>query len=176
MNGRQRARSHCFIYMNRERCGPSDRVQRRAGMVASRSVMSRSNSSTGSQGEPLPRKAIPMFRKVALALIAASMLTAPVMAKAPAPTTKPATAATSSAAVKTVKADKAALKHRKHARRHNGTPMAKHMHQHGTHMAKHMHKNAVKHARHFNKGNGHKVAGTANKVVSAKPATRSGTN
>jgi hypothetical protein len=39
-----------------------------------------------------------------------------------------------------------------------------------------MHKNGVKHVRHFNKGNGHKVAGTANKVVSAKPATRSGNN
>jgi Ni/Co efflux regulator RcnB len=106
-----------------------------------------------------------MFRKVAIALIAASMFTAPVMAKAPASTTKPATAATSSAAVKTVKADKTALMHRKHVRRHNGT-----------HMAKHMHKNGVKHARHFNKGNGHKFAGTANKVVSTKAATRSGTN
>jgi Ni/Co efflux regulator RcnB len=165
MNGRQRRRSHCFIYMNRERCASSGGVQHRAGMVASRSVMSRSNSSTGSQGEPFPRKAIPMFRKVAIALIAASMLTAPVMAQAPAPTTKPATAATSAAAVKTVKADKTALKHRKHARRHNGT-----------HMAKHMHRNGVKHARHFNNGKGHKVAGTANKVVSTKAATRSGTN
>ena len=46
----------------------------------------------------------------------------------------------------------------------------------GTHMAKHMHKNGVKHVRHFNKGNGHKVAGTVNKFVSAKPATRSGNN
>ena len=105
-----------------------------------------------------------MFRKVAIALIAASMLTAPVMAKAPAATT-PAGAPTSSAAVKTVKADKTALMHRKHARRHNGT-----------HMAKHMHMNGVKHVRHFNKSNGHKVAGTANKVVFAKPATRSGNN
>ena len=104
-----------------------------------------------------------MFRKVAIALIAASMLTAPVMAQAPTPTTKPAT--TSAAAVKMVKADKTALKHRKHARRHNGT-----------HMAKHMHKNGVKHVRHFKAGNGHKVAGTANKVVSTKAATRSGTN
>jgi Ni/Co efflux regulator RcnB len=106
-----------------------------------------------------------MFRKVAIALIAASMFTAPVMAKAPASTTKHASAATSSAAVKTVKADKAALNHRKHARRHTAT-----------HMAKHMHKNGVKHARHFNKGNGHKFAGTAHKFVSAKPATRSSTN
>jgi Ni/Co efflux regulator RcnB len=104
-----------------------------------------------------------MFRKVAIALIAASMFTAPVMAKAPASSTKPAT--TSSATVKTVKAERTALQHRKHARRHTAT-----------HMAKHMHKNGVKHARHFNKGNGHKFAGTANKVVSTKAATRSGTN
>ena len=106
-----------------------------------------------------------MFRKVAIALFAASMLAAPVIAQAAASTTKPTAGATSAAAVKTIKADKTALKHRKHARRHNGT-----------HMAKHMHKNGVKHVRHFNKGNGHKVAGTANKVVSAKPATRSGNN
>ena len=45
-----------------------------------------------------------MFRKVAIALIAASMLTAPVMAKAPAAATKPATTSTSTAAVKTIKA------------------------------------------------------------------------
>ena len=106
-----------------------------------------------------------MFRKVAIALFAASMLAAPVIAQAAAPTTKPAAGATSAAAVKTIKADKTAFKHRKHARHHNGT-----------HMAKHMHKNGVKHVRHFNKGNGHKMAGTANKVVFAKPATRSGNN
>jgi hypothetical protein len=106
-----------------------------------------------------------MFRKVAIALIAASMLTAPVIAQAATPTTKPTAGATSAAVVKTIKADKTALKHRKHVRRHNGT-----------HMAKHMHKNGVKHVRHRNKGNGHKVAGTANKVVSAKPATWSGNN
>ena len=103
-----------------------------------------------------------MFRKVAIALIAASMLTAPVMAKAPAATAKPATASTSTAAVKTVKADKTALKHRKHARAH-----------HGNRMSQHKHMNGVKHARHFNKDKGHKVAGTFAKAVSAKPVTRS---
>jgi hypothetical protein len=35
---------------------------------------------------------------------------------------------------------------------------------------------AVKHARHFNAAKSHKVAGTANKVVSAKSATRSSVN
>jgi hypothetical protein len=100
-----------------------------------------------------------MFRKVAIALIAASMLTAPVMAQAS--TSKPA-ATTSSAvkSVKTVKADKTTLKHRKHAH-------------HGNRVAQHKHMNGTKHARHFNGGKGHKVAGTTNKFVSAKPATRS---
>jgi len=106
-----------------------------------------------------------MFRKVAIALIAASMLTAPVMAQAPAAATKPAAAATSSTTVKTVKACKTTLKYHKHARSHRGIRVAKHKHMNG-----------VKHARHFNAGKGHKVAGTANKVVSAKPATRSGAN
>jgi hypothetical protein len=101
-----------------------------------------------------------MFRKVAIALIAASMLTAPVMAQVPASTTKPA-AATSSA-VKSVKADKTTLKHRRHARAHHGNRMAQHKRMNGT-----------KHARHFNGGKGHKVAGATGKVVSAKPATRS---
>jgi periplasmic divalent cation tolerance protein len=48
MNGRQRRCSPGFIYMNGERCGASHPVQRRTGIVASRSVMSRSNGSTGS--------------------------------------------------------------------------------------------------------------------------------
>jgi len=104
-----------------------------------------------------------MFRKVAIALIAASVLTAPVMAQVPA--SKPA-ATTSSAvkSVKTVKADKTTLKHRKHARA-----------RHGNRMAQHKHMNGTKHARHFNGGDGgkgHKVAGATGKVASAKPATR----
>jgi hypothetical protein len=173
MNARQRRRSQRFIYMNREQGCPSDAVQRRTAMVASRSVLSRSNRSTGSPladrspdnrfaaGGPFPRKAISMFRKVAIALIAASMLTAPVMAQVPASTIKPA-ATTSSAvkSVKSVKADKTTLKHRRHAHR-------------GTRMAQHKHMNGTKHARHFNGGKGHKVAGATGKVVSAKPATRS---
>jgi hypothetical protein len=114
-------------------------------------------------GGPFPRKAIPMFRKVAIALIAASMLTAPVMAQVPASTTKPAATASSAVkSVKTVKANGTTLKHRKHARAHHGNRMAQHKHMNGT-----------KHARHFNGGKGHKVAGATGKVVSAKPATRS---
>jgi hypothetical protein len=53
-----------------------------------------------------------MFRKVAIALFAASMLAAPVIAQAAAPTTKPTAGATSATVVKTIKADKTALKHR----------------------------------------------------------------
>jgi hypothetical protein len=48
VNARQRRRSLGFIYMNGERRRASDPVQRRTGMVASGSVMSRSNRSTGS--------------------------------------------------------------------------------------------------------------------------------
>jgi hypothetical protein len=104
-----------------------------------------------------------MFRKVAIALIAASMLTAPVMAQVPASTTKPAATSPSAVkSVKTVKADKTTLKHRKHARAHHGNRMAQHKHMNGT-----------RHARHFNGGKAHKVAGATGKVVSAKPATRS---
>jgi hypothetical protein len=106
-----------------------------------------------------------MFRKVAIALVAASMLTAPVMAKAPATSTKPATASTSSATVKTVKtvkADKTVFKHHKHARVHRNIWLSRHKHRDG-----------VKYAHHFNAGKGHKAAGTSGKVVSAKPATRS---
>jgi hypothetical protein len=166
VNARQRRRSLGFIYMNGVRRRASDPVQRRNGMVASGSVMNRSNRSTGSP-QANPRKAIPMFRKVAIALIAASMLTAPVMAQTPAPTAKP-TAAVSSTTVKAVKASKtvkATKTVKYHARVHRGT-----------HVAGHKHMNGVKHARHLDAGKGHKVAGTANKVVSAKPATRSGTN
>jgi hypothetical protein len=111
-----------------------------------------------------------MFRKVAIALLAASMLAAPVMAQTATPTAKPAT--TSSTAVKTVKADTAAVKHKKHARAHHGIRVS-HKHMKGAKHARHFNANGSKHVRHFNKGNAHKVAGTPGKVVSTKPATRS---
>jgi hypothetical protein len=110
-----------------------------------------------------------MFRKVAIALVAASMLTAPVMVQAA--TSKPAT--TSSTAVKTVKADTTAVKHKKHVRAHHRARVAHHKHMNGVKHARHHNMNGTKHVRHFNKGNGHKVAGASGKVVSAKPATRS---
>jgi hypothetical protein len=126
-----------------------------------------------------------MFRKVAIALVAASMLAAPVMAQTPAATdTKPAAAATTtdkSAPSTSVKANKA--KSNKHSRA-----------MHNTRTASHKPVTMVKHARHFNAGKSHKVAfaakshkvahatkshkvaGTANKVVSAKSAARSSVN
>jgi hypothetical protein len=126
-----------------------------------------------------------MFRKVAIALVAASLFAAPVMAEtatAPA-SSKPAT--TSSAPVtktvnthKTVKAHKSAKAHKmvktnkvaakssKQVRPHHATRMASH----GS-----LNKN-VKHARHFNNGKTHKLAGTAGKVAAAKPVTRSSAN
>jgi hypothetical protein len=120
-----------------------------------------------------------MLRKVAIALVAASMFAAPVMAQTPAATdTKPAAAAPSttstdkSAPATTVKANKS--KSNKHSRviRHTRTVAHKSV-------------MTVKHARHFNAGKSHKVAyatkshkvaGTANKVAAAKSATRSSAN
>jgi hypothetical protein len=110
-----------------------------------------------------------MFRKVAIALLAASMLTAPVMAQAA--TSKPAT--TSSTVVKTVKADTTAVKHKKHARAHHRTRVTHHKHMNRVKHARHFNVNGAKHVRHFDKGNWHKVSGASAKAVSAKPATRS---
>jgi len=117
-----------------------------------------------------------MFRQVAIALVAASMLAAPVMAQTPAATdTKPAAAATTtdkSAPSTTVKANKSKSSKHSRAIRNPRTPPHKSV-------------TMVKHARHFNAGKSHKVAnaakshkvaGTANKVVSAKSAARSSVN
>jgi alpha/beta superfamily hydrolase len=119
-----------------------------------------------------------MFRKVAIALVAASMLAAPVMAQTPAATdSKPAAPSTAtttdkSAPSTTVKANKA--KSSKHSRAMRNTRTVSHKSV-----------TTVKHARHFNAGKSHKVAhatkshkvaGTANKVVSAKSAARSSVN
>lgn len=124
--------------------------------------------------EPVSPKGKSMFRKVAIALVAASMLAAPVTAQTPAATdSKPAAAAPStttdkSAPSTTVKANKA--KSSKHSRAMRNTRTASHKSV-----------MTVKHARHFNAGKSHKVAnatkshkvaGTANKVVSAKSAAR----
>ena len=129
-----------------------------------------------------------MFRKVAIALVAASLFAAPVMAEtATAPATGKAATTSSVPAAKTVKThksvkthkaaklnrtakvNKAAVKSTRHARAHHATRMASH---------KSMN-NSVKHARHFNSGKpgkAHKLAGTAGKVAAAKPATRSSAN
>ena len=133
-----------------------------------------------------------MFRKVAIALVAASMLAAPVMAQTPAATdtkpTAPSTATTTdkSAPATTLKANKA--KSNKHSRAMRNTRTVSHksatMVKHARHFNAGSHKivvahkpvMAVKHARHFNAGKSQKVAGTANKVVSAKSAARSSVN
>jgi hypothetical protein len=112
-----------------------------------------------------------MFRKVAIALLAASVLTAPALAEIVAPAkapqtttgTAPANAANTGAGVKTVKADKAPTKHRKVARHHH----------HGAKVA--MHKQ-VKHVNVAHQGKGGKMAGTGKTVKhavkhAAKPAT-----
>ncbi len=139
-----------------------------------------------------------MFRKVAVALVAASLFAAPVMAEtatAPAPakaaTTSSVPAAKTVRTHKTVKAHKSAKVHKaakvrtakvnkpamittKHARAHHANRMASHK----------AVNTGMKHARHFNSGKSgktHKLAGTAGKVpagklAAAKPATRSSAN
>jgi alpha/beta superfamily hydrolase len=122
-----------------------------------------------------------MFRKVAIALVAASVFAAPVMAQTPAATdTKPAnkpaasapattgnaasTTTDKSAPSTTVKTNKSKSdKHSRVIRRHTRT-------------VSHKPVMTVKHARHFHAAKSHKVAGTAHKVVSAKSATRSSVN
>jgi hypothetical protein len=100
-----------------------------------------------------------MFRKVAIALLAASVLTAPALAEIAAPAKAPQSttgAAPANGAVKTVKADKAATKRHVVARHHR----------HGTKMAMHKHVKHVKVAHHGKRG---KVAG-AGKTAGAKHA------
>ena len=110
-----------------------------------------------------------MFRKVAIALVAASVLTAPVLAQNVAPAAGKVTQTTTAPAptVKTVKADKAITKHRMVARHHHGAKMVKH--------AKY-----GKYAHHMKRGKTavKQVSGKSVPVkhVSAKPVARSGVN
>ena len=129
-----------------------------------------------------------MFRKVAIALVAATVLTAPVLAQDVAPATGKASQ-TTTAPAPSVKADKAITKHRTVARHHHGVKMVKHT-------------NHVKYARHMKRAKVHQavvkaparpvatkpdatkpVATTngaatapASAKVTAKPATKSGVN
>ena len=82
-----------------------------------------------------------MFRKIAIALVAASVLTAPVLAQGTTPgdsKVSPATPApTASTPEKSEKAVTKVTKHRVVARHHrHGTKMAKYTKSHGTKMAK----------------------------------------
>jgi nicotinamidase-related amidase len=109
-----------------------------------------------------------MFRTFAIALLAASVLTAPVLAQnatAPAPGSADKSAPAAPAAVKTVKADRAVVKHVRHARHGHGTRMAKHV--------KHM-----KYAHHMKRHNVSTTTGAAApaKQADTKPAAKSGAN
>jgi hypothetical protein len=111
-----------------------------------------------------------MFRKVALALVAASVLTVPVLAQDATPGAGKVspTAPASAPPVKAVKADKVVTKHHMVNRHHrDGTKVVKHP-KHGTH-AYHM-----KHGRTATK----QVSGKPIPVnqVSTKPAAKSGVN
>jgi hypothetical protein len=159
LNGGQRRRSRRFIYMNGSAQGASERVQPASPIVAPRSVMNRSIRFPGpvNRGPEISQKGHIMFRKVAIALVAASVLTAPVLAQNVAPGAGKASQATTAPAP-TVKADKATTKHRMVVRHHrHGTKMVKHT-KHG------------KYAHHMKHGK------PAAKQVSVKPAAKSGVN
>jgi hypothetical protein len=97
-----------------------------------------------------------MFRKVAIALVAATVLTAPVLAQDVAPATGKASQ-TTTAPAPTVKADKAITKHRTVARHHHGVKVVKH--------AKH-----GKYAHHTKRAKVHQaVVKTPAKPVATKP-------
>ena len=110
-----------------------------------------------------------MFRKVAIALVAASVLAAPVLAQNIVPGAGKASETTTAPAptAKTVKADKAITKHRMVARHHHGTKMVRH-----ATYGKYAHR--TKHG----KTTAKQVSGkpVAAKHVSAKPAAKSGVN
>ena len=124
-----------------------------------------------------------MFRKVAIALVAATVFAAPVLAQDVAPATGKSSQ-TTTAPAPTVKADKAITKHRTVARHHHGVKMVKHT-------------NHVKYARHMKQAKVHpavvkapakpvatKPVATTNGAATApastrvttKPAAKSGTN
>jgi len=108
-----------------------------------------------------------MFRTVAIALVAASVLTAPVLAQNVAPGTGKVSQ-TTAAPAPTVKANKAVAKHRVVTRHHNhGVKMVKHA-RHGKY-AHHMTHNKFA----AKQGSGKPVAA---KHVSAKPAAKAGVN
>ena len=113
-----------------------------------------------------------MFRKLAIALLAASVLTAPVLAQNVAPGAGKASQTTTAPApaVKTVKADKAVAKHRMVTRHHH----------HGFKTVKHAKHGKYVHHMHMKRGKtaAKQVSGkpVAAKHVSVKPAARSGVN
>ena len=97
-----------------------------------------------------------MFRKVAIALVAATVFAAPVLAQDVAPATGKSSQ-TTTAPAPTVKADKAITKHRTVARHHHGVKMVKHT-------------NHVKYARHMKQAKVHPaVVKAPAKPVATKP-------
>jgi len=111
-----------------------------------------------------------MFRKVAIALVAASVLTAPVLAQNAAPALGKASQTTSTPApvAKTVKADKAVTEHRTVVRHQR----------HDAKMVKHAKHGKYAHHMKHGKAAAKQVSGkpVTVKQVSSKPAAKSGAN
>jgi hypothetical protein len=112
-----------------------------------------------------------MFRKIAIALVAASVLTAPVLAQGTTPgdsKVSPTTPApTASTPEKSEKAVTKVTKHRVVARHHrHGTKMAKYTKSHGTKMVKHTRSHGTKMVKYA------KGARASAKPISSKPGTK----
>src|SRR5262249_47391084 len=90
LNGRQRRRRLRFIYLNGGPVRPSERVQRAPGIVAAKIGAAGRASPAGLGIRPRqPEKDKTMLRKFAVALVAASVLTAPAFAQGNSATAAP---------------------------------------------------------------------------------------
>jgi hypothetical protein len=114
-----------------------------------------------------------MFRKIAIALVAASVLSAPVLAQGSqvSPTTPAPTASTPE---KSEKAVTKVTKHRVVARHHrHGSKMAKYTKSHGTKMVKHHGTKMVKYAKGARASAKSISSKRGTKPSSSKPAAKS---
>jgi hypothetical protein len=129
LNGGQQHLSLRFTYVNDRAQQASERIQPATLIEIARSIMNRSIRPLGLQSGPRWQKGDVMFRKIAIALVATSVLAAPVLAQG---TTlgdskvSPTTPSTTSIVPKSEKAITKVTKHRMVLRHHrHGTKLAK---------------------------------------------------
>jgi hypothetical protein len=172
LNGRQQRLSQRFTYVNDGAQCASERIQPATLIRIGRSIMNKVDLIPGPAGRPQDaQKGDVMFRKIAIALVAASVLTAPVLAQSTTPSDSKVPPTTPAPTASTApKAEKAITKHRMVVRHHrHGAKAAKYAK--STKMVKHAKSGAKygKYTRHMGR------ARTApkhvyGKAISAKPA------